>query len=745
MRVQTQRLMIQRIIPEVQMIAGDFEDFCGKLLDHVFKVRLEHSGVNHLGLPVKSVLDSTSDDGVVVVQYSAEQGYFAKGMSKASGDITKALERRPTATRILLISSNLKKPIIADDFKKKVLNEERMKGRSIGVYGAQSIAAWIVRLLLFNDTAIEELSEYLPVLTQIRDEAARNLLFPKKTAQHCARPTVIGEMSTRLNENPCLVLTGIGGCGKSEAVTDFGVENANNYDLKIWLESEDYRDAASLQASPITRGGSNRNIATLLKQQRCLLVIDNPSTWVEQVELSKLCGSGSHILVTVRGSVQNGYPLPMLTELEARMILNRSVDIECPDAIFNAIWATVSGHPLSLSLMNTAIQGDATWEDISLDCRAVGQLAGGEQRLADRLLGNYHQLLKNELSLFEWAGQPDCDIEFLRTAILPAGIRKLKESALTASDRPSKLRLHDVIYQSLSSLDWWSDEQRSCWDDQLKNYLEGASQLNDLRFRTTSINMRNRLHALVAGGDNQPIYILALLEATNPDSDAHLDLDDPAQQAEKISKPGQCADPLQIRSIIETFEWLYLHTKKAGKDKAIAFATDQLQLFDHLEEITNLTARQRSEIKHHRGKALRWTGEHEKARKEFESVLESDEPLDASRLQLIRAYKHAKDNGRVISLGIEIIVRAKKNPGTVSPSILLAVLQDMPWREEGARTNLLWPHQDFITQTIIENATAGVEQAYQTLAAVARFWSKEAPDVLANVLEKNPPTQFIEL
>lgn len=182
--------MVQRLIPAIKLIAGDFEDFGGKLLDHLLQTTLDHSGVDFKGLPISRVSDSTSDDGTVVVQYSAERDYFATGMDKAAGDITKALARQPNAKRILLIAAEEKRPIVADDFKKTVLQESRMTGRSIGIFGAQNIAAWIVRKLLFNDAAIEELSEYLPELAQIRDEAASDLLFPELHTRHNSRPTV---------------------------------------------------------------------------------------------------------------------------------------------------------------------------------------------------------------------------------------------------------------------------------------------------------------------------------------------------------------------------------------------------------------------------------------------------------------------------------------------------------------------------------------------------------------------------
>ena len=70
--------------------------------------------------------------------------------------------------------------------------------------------------------------------------------------------------------------------------------------------------------------------------------------------------------------------------------------------------------------------------------------------------------------------------------------------------------------------------------------------------------------------------------------------------------------------------------------------------------------------------------------------------------------------------------------------MLLAVIQDLPWQDASVRTRLLWPRQALIERTIISHANAGYDQAYKTLAAVARWWSKEAPEALERVLAAIP-------
>ena len=125
------------------------------------------------------------------------------------------------------------------------------------------------------------------------------------------------------------------------------------------------------------------------------------------------------------------------------------------------------------------------------------------------------------------------------------------------------------------------------------------------------------------------------------------------------------------------------------------------------------------------------------ARREFETVMAGPLPLDATRLQLIRLYKRTGEFAAAARLGEEVLTAAE-DTGGVSPSVLLAVIQDLPWREESVRKQLLWPKEAFIEQTIVDYANAGYDQAYKTLAAVARWWSRETPEVLERVLAAIP-------
>jgi tetratricopeptide (TPR) repeat protein len=231
--------------------------------------------------------------------------------------------------------------------------------------------------------------------------------------------------------------------------------------------------------------------------------------------------------------------------------------------------------------------------------------------------------------------------------------------------------------------------------------------------------------------------MLALLTILQPEVELPAGLGDPIATAATWAADGKAISAIDFRLLIETFEWLYRYHKVRDVKRADAFAEAGLPLFDHLAHLPDLSARQRSEIGHHRGKALQWLRRHGEARAVFEEVLKSDHPLDATRLQLLRSYKAERAFAEASALILPVIEAAERGEA-VSPSVLLAAIQDLPWQDAPTRKSVIEPRYPFIETLIISHARAGYDQAYKTLAAAARYWSKEAPEILARVLSEIP-------
>ena len=255
--------------------------------------------------------------------------------------------------------------------------------------------------------------------------------------------------------------------------------------------------------------------------------------------------------------------------------------------------------------MNGFVRDGASWRDIQEDCAAVGQLPDPTQRLADRLLLRRRELLQAPLAVFEWAGQPDCDAGFLRFVVKHAGLLTLQTHALTSADRDVVVRLHDVVFSSLSSLDWWTPSGHKQLCDQFEAYLDGASATNDLSLWSAAGSLRRRLEKLVAAGDRRPAFLLALLLVWTPEEIDPIVLGDPVTKAAALAAGGGQITRVEFQLLIESVDQLYLRAKMRGTGAATTFLNASLPIFDSLALLPGLSPRQIAEIHHHRGKTYR--------------------------------------------------------------------------------------------------------------------------------------------
>lgn len=725
---------IDRLAEEVGFVDQNFERFGGLFLNLVLDVPVEPQGINVRGYPVAGVVDGLSADGTVAAEYSARKKYFDSPMTKARDDLAHVLENAPSATTIYLISSLRKRPQIAQGFEVEVAGWPEMSNRTLHLLGAEEIATAIIDKGLWNDDTVRQLAVYLPTLQRLADEEAAEGLVPAPDPRRIARPDIDAELARRLDEDKCIVIGGLSGIGKSDAAASFASQRRDLYQNIIWLEGNGITRVEDLRAIKLTKMGELRNVAGLLATRRCLLVIDDAHEALSTTELSALCGPQSRVLLTRKRISDNYYEIPMLDQASSRLLLDRDVE-SCPSDVFQAVWSTVGGHPLSLGMMNAAVAEGATWGEIEQDCSGFGRFETDGQILADRLLARLSRSLRDELSIFEWAGQARCDRGFLVAASSPSGLRKLKTHGLTAADRPRVVRLHDVVFASLKAQDWWTTDQHALLTDKLDKYLAETAQDTDLIFWSAAGNLRHVIRRIVAAGEKRPAFIYALLSVWSPSEIEPALVGDPVLAAAMLKAAGIAAAPIATMATIETVEQLYLRDKLTGYD----FAKDQLKkrmvVFDDLACIPDLTIKQRSEIKHHTAKALSRLGHTNEAVGLFEEILRGACPLPESTIQLMRLLRKGDEVARTKASDMaDQILSAPERDG-VSHSVFLAAVEQLPWRSNG---ELIFKHSLAIENRVVDAANLGIPQAFRTLASIARYLSKEAPELLRRILSKLP-------
>lgn len=733
--------LISRLANGIGHIATDFERFGGLFIQALLELPLDHRGLNLLGYPVAGVVDSTNGDGKVVVEYSDRKDYFSGDMDKARGDLAHALAGAQKAEKVFLLSGQPSRPQIAQEFERQALAMPEMMGRTLFLWGSVEIATQLVDKLIVSDAVVRRLSPYLPDLERIRDEEAASRMVPEPSDNWLPRDDIDAEITNRLKQNPVLAIAGVGGLGKTASAQIYAHLHQHEYHLRIWLDGDEIRRVEELQAVPLLRMGESRNVVDLMQTLPCLLVIDDAPADLDIKALEKICGKGTHVLLTQRSTVARSFNLPMLDRAQSRTLLGLAV-MPCPETVLDTIWETVKGHPLTLSLILAAVNEGATWDNILKDCEAIGEMEAGGRRLTDVLLERLRTSLARELSIFSWSGLPICDEDFLSFAIKPLGIRKLKSNSLTAPDRNRAVRLHDVVHAALDET-WCTPERATELEQLLDAYLIEASRGEGLDLWRNARILLPKLEALVLGGETPPSFLFALLTTWDALETKPELVGDPLEIVQRMM--GRKPLPLETNMAIEAIEQLFLYDKERQDPKAAERLRGRLVAFDEMLDLPDLTARETAELLHHKGKALKRLGEQVAAAELFEQVLAGPFPLHEARLQLVDLYKgNSEKQARATQL-VDEMLGPDANAEGLAYSVLLGIIERLPSGSGQWRSALIDRHAASIERTIVSAANAGAQHAFDAFAALGRYISLERPEMFRSIFDALPDVELERL
>lgn len=726
--------LIETLARGVEQVGPEFERFAGIVMGARSAVRVTHAGVNLRGYPVAGVVDSEGDDGREAIEYSDRQDYFEGAMTKAEGDLRKVLRDRPAAGHIYLVAGTRARPQKGAEFRQRVLAWPEMAGKALTLFGSEEIASEIVDHLLLDEPVVGRLTPYLADLQRIVDEEAAAALVPTMPSGILPRPDVDAQIVARLAAKPVLTISGMGGLGKSVAAIAYADTHHESYQVRIWLDGEQVTRAESLRAFPLVRTGDPRNIAGLLQAGGCLLIVDDARQDLSIETLTGYCGEGSHVILTRRLVTTAAYQLPLLTRNQAEAMLNAATP-PCPSTAFETIWASVNGYPLCLSMLRAAAQEGTSWDDLADDCRTVGKLLDQDgERLVDRLLDRLKNQLQQELSVFQWAGLPAVDRAFLIDEVGRRGVQNLQSFGLTSVDRGGVVRLHDVVFAALRSLDWCNTTRSATLDRAVQEFIVRIADEPGLGLWMLVRTLKSKLEDMVAAGRDEGSCLYALLAIWETD-EVRLDLiGDPVVAAARIT-PGQ-RHPLAVVTVIEMVEQLFLFDKRDGDRTARERLETRMEIFATLAALPDLTPRERAQLQHHEGKALKRLSRSREAAERFEAVLAGPCPMDESRLQLIAIYR--SDPVRTAeTIALAEAVFAREGAGEdVSYSVILGLIERLPAGEGCWRNDIIARHAGVIRTTIVEASNQGIGHGLHTFATLGRFISTEMPDLFEDIFDR---------
>ena len=738
------RLLISELMQGIETIGPEYEAFGTRLVDCILSQRMLHRGLNEKGHPVGHVVDSVSETGDLVAEYGAEQGYFSPPFTKIFHDLRHARGSHPQTRKLLLLSSQR----CGQKAHTRLVNlRSRVKhftGVDLEIYDSRQQAEIIVDHLLLDDRAVAALSPYLAPLEKARSETVATKLVPQQASGYLRRTHLEQGLVELIRTQRVAALSGLSGTGKSETTVAVTKEMAAEFELLVWVSADGIKAINDLQAVDVERRGHRLNVLHLLRDRSCLLILDDFRVPLTAAELKHFCGKESAILVTRQSAYDGDFRMPLLERPEARALLEQGSPTPCPDKVFEVVWKTVGGHPLALRLMNAGVRG-GSWEDLPADCAAIGHYEDVDrpQRLADRLLDRLRYLLERELAFVAWCKTSRLDRSFARRALGPVGVRKMDRACLLAPDRSDVVRVHDIVYSAIPTLNVPVDQFVTAFDAALDAHVEQLAFGEDTSL--SFLNFRQvhgpKLESLLRANPGRSSCLYCLAHSWSDEWVALLLVGDPIARANEIR---EAADPkdIDVSAICEAVEAIYRKMKyDSGLDAARRTLEEHLQAYSTLAEAPRVSPVARRTALHHRAKALRNLRRFDEAIRLCETILTRyDSP--ATKLLLARLLVFVDDStaqARAKDLLFELLEQAQKSPESAEISVTLAAIETLGrWQLKQWHRDALEKFGDLVADYIIASAERGFDQAFVAFAAIGRELRYNDPALFVKVFERLP-------
>ncbi|MGI2066196.1 hypothetical protein [Shewanella sp. MF08487] len=739
MRQELRNAYIARITTEMaEVLTGArFEQFGYIIVEHIFsEYELNHKGTNLAGAPVGNVVDTFSTCGKLVCEYSSDAKYF-NNLSKIDNDTQHALEHYGYSLRSLFLLSNRQcNPKQQREVTKYINETQDAVDIEIKIWDSRKLSEYIVDDLLFDEEITERLSHFLPSIKTIRNESAINLTLPKVDESYQHRADLEEFISSKLLAGNSSVIVGFGGTGKSH----FSVAIANSikeeFDISLWLDASELEDINKLGLYDVFRNGHQLNLLGLLQSKKVLLVLDDLLAPVSQGQLEALCKNGSTILATRRKIVDTGdWQLPLLDLNVARKILEFEIETPCPDALAQKVYDVVGGYPLIYGLMNANMHSDDyEWEDIDNDCKAIAEYEDEKsKKLTERLLGHLLGSLATQLSFLKACNTKVIDLNFAKASISSIGIKKLVKSTILTKSGLGFLKVHDIIFEALANIDTGQTDIASLLESYLKN-SEYESWSSFLRVS----HRHNKLIYSLYRSTGKSIFLYSHLIASTPATLIKAEIQPSPEQFEAIKISLPLIDRIQILTLIESMENLYLLDKETSEYIAKEQLEKLLPIFVELIDLVAGNIESLKLIRHHYAKCLLRLGQESQAEAEFITLNQEHPSMHEAKLQLARIYART-NRADETKTQIEEILDAWDTECPPSISVALASFELVSRSSMKAfKSELNRKYADIVALIIKEAMAFGYDHSYRAFGIFSGDWAYNHPDKFLDIFNYLP-------
>ena len=737
--------IIRGLASEINLIGSvELEHVGHALIELIEGKKLIHHGLNIEYRPVGYTVDSFTQDGKVVGEYSTLKTYFddvskkddPPEYSKVRADIDHAVKHSDPSRIYLMCSQD--EP---ESFREKYNNTAHGKQHlsKVEIYDARELAKLIHQFSVENPTVAAYFSQFFPGFAQNLENFEYYGRVPSHCENHQPESLISDAIQNHISSGRGIcVLHGVSGTGKTQAAIDYVHKNVARIGNYIWIAGEDLRRDMSLSSIKRSRGGVPINVAGAFNSFPTLLVIDNLDWTVDSATFSELeqgLKIGGVILVTsTLNSPGSEFYIatPPLSFKTAAKVLAEDVQNLSPVAT-NFINAC-RFSPLILATTRSVckdrpFEKEAFYKEV-LDIPEILTNPDGKSIMRG-LLERLDKRTYDALVKISNTGISRHDARFLSSFIGSNQSTNLQRlSILQSATSPGLLKVHDLICDAVRE-----NLQTEPLAQALEAFIEKMSgEMLPTTIREIHLCEDRLLEAHRARGARTPDWLMYSLMQTDTDSKAEVAS---GLETLAISDKSSLAEVLCIVDAKEQFAY---SINDDGERRAYFQQCAQEYAQARADGVREELA---VELLHHRGKALRRTGALVSALTCFNELL------------TYRPDWHAA-HGQISHLGIQYLAdAATKSAGEASIRWLMDRMMfdvsNVPLRVSLAAIAHLRSYPNVVNEISAQldkvghiadlisiSALEGLDQFYEAFVAFTSKFGYRHPEMVVALAESIP-------
>lgn len=615
--------IIKSLIDEIVSIdAESLELFGHGLIELIEEKRLVHHGLNADHRPVGYTVDTFSQSGDVIGEYSSEKSYFVNASAedetpffkKVAKDIDHALSHGKPK-KIYLIASQ-EEP---ESFRAKFLKSDHGQKYAdlVQILDARELAKLVYAFSMASPSDAAFFGEFFPDFAKNLENYEYYGRIPSRCENHQSDDSVLNVVRKQLESGLGIcVLHGLSGTGKTQAAIDYVRQNVDRIGNYIWIYGEDLKRGSTLSSIRRSRGGTPFNVAGAFNSYPTLLVIDNLDWAVDESTFEELkpgLAAGGFVLVTsTLNSPENSYYVatPPLSFETAVKVLGE--DASMLSDLARRYVETCRFSPLILATTRSickvnGIDKESFYKEVLEKPELLSSQDGTfiMREILNRL--DAHSL--EALVKIANSTSGTHDARFLGTFIKQTtSIHLQRLSILQSATTPGLLKVHDLICDAVRT----KSDARPVSEAIEKFVAEGAGEMLPSAIRQIHLCESQLMETHRVRGARTPDWLMYALMQTAGDARSEI-----AAKLHELQITERCslAEVLCIVDAKENFAYTI--------DENAARQAYYKQCADEYQSVIDSGVRDelKIELLHHRGKALRRSGAVDQALNSFQETL----------------------------------------------------------------------------------------------------------------------------